>query len=145
MQSKVPLPTDNIYKFYALFGLLLFLSCVYAFTSLYHSYNEKAFNRYIELEVLNSVNELTPVQIATKKVLEEQKGIDASDKQFFLGVIGGAITVSLLLMSYGFFRWHTKIQPQQDKTIEQQIEKTDLEIKALNKQIYCAPYRSRTH
>ena len=25
MESKIPLPTDNIYKFYALFGLLLFI------------------------------------------------------------------------------------------------------------------------
>jgi len=26
MESKIPLPTDNIYKFYALFGLLLFIT-----------------------------------------------------------------------------------------------------------------------
>jgi len=26
MESKIPLPTDNIYKFYALFGLMLLIT-----------------------------------------------------------------------------------------------------------------------
>ncbi len=135
MNSKIPVPTDNIYKFYALFGLLLFLSCVYAFVNLYQDYNQKAFKRYIDLKTLESFKTLDSNQSATKFVLEKQSKIDAADKEFFLSVIGGAVATSWLLMAYGFYQWHTKIQPQQDRMAEKQLEKADLEIKILKKEI----------
>jgi hypothetical protein len=135
MQSKVPLPTDNIYKFYSLFGLFLFLSCVYVFVNLHQDYNQKAFKRYLESETLRSLKSLDATQIATKNILEMQNKIDASDKKFFLQIIGGVLGISLLLMGYGFHQWHTKIQPQQDKAIEKNLEKLDLEIRSLKMQI----------
>lgn len=135
MQSKVPLPTDNIYKFYSLFGLFLFLSCVYVFVNLHQGYNQKAFKTYLELETLKSLKSLDATQIATKNILETQSKIDVSDKKFFLHAIGGVLGISLLLMSYGFYQWHTKIQPLQDKTIEKNLEKLDLEIRNLKTQI----------
>jgi len=135
MQSKVPLPTDNIYKFYSLFGLFLFLSCIYVFVNLHNDYNQKAFKAYLELETLKSLKSSDATQIATKNILETQIKIDASDKKFFLHSIGGVLAISLLLMSYGFYQWHTKIQPQQDKAIEKNLEKLDLEIRSLKTQI----------
>ena len=141
MQSKIPLPTDNIYKFYALFGLLIFLSSAYAFTNLYQNYNERSFKRYIDLEVLKSIEVLSPDQVATKKVLEEQRKIDASDKRIFINALSFIFSISLFLMGFGFYRWHSKIQPQQDKTIEKQLEKMELEIRLLNKQLSSTPYK----
>lgn len=141
MQSKVPLPTDNIYKFYALFGLALSLALVYAFVNMHQSFNERAYKRYIDLEVLNSYEKLTPVQKATKAILENQKKIDASDKKTLIYAIGGTLGISILLIISGFYQWSSKIQPQQDKIIEMQIKKMALEIKALNKQTSHVSFR----
>ncbi len=141
MQSRVPLPTDNIYKFYALFGLLLFLSCTYAFVNLQQSYNERIFKRHVELKTLQDITELNATQLATREILERQAKIDASDKKFFLNSIAVFFSIAILLMFYGFQQWHTKIQPQQDEILKRNLDKIDLEIKMLKKQINQSPIR----
>lgn len=135
MQSRVPLPTDNIYKFYALFGLLLFLSCTYTFVNLQQSYNERAFKRHVELKTLQDLKELNATQSATKEILERQAKIDSSDKEFFLNSIAIFFSIAILLMFFGFHQWHTKIQPQQDEILKRSLDKVDIEIKLLKKQI----------
>ncbi len=143
MQSKIPLPTDNIFKFYALFGLLLLIASLFFFTQLISSYNDKAFDRYIKLEVLNAIEKLTSEQKARKEILETQKEIDKFDKQLYLNGISVFIALSILSMFFGFHQWHTKIQPMQDKASELSIEKLKLEIKALNKQLQRTPALTR--
>lgn len=54
MLSKIPLPTDNIYKFYALFGLLILLTTGVMFFIRHTEYNNMAFERYIPIEVLKA-------------------------------------------------------------------------------------------
>ncbi|WP_318487228.1 hypothetical protein [Photobacterium leiognathi] len=121
MQSKIPLPTDNIYKFYALFGLLLLFASTFAFLSIHHSYNEQGYKNYVELKVLEELPDLTKEQEARKFILEKQNEISISDKKFFLDIIG-------------FFQWHAKIQPIQDEIVSKQLEKLDVEIKLLKQQ-----------
>ena len=135
MRSSVPVPTDNIYKFYSLFGLLIMLSSIFAFVSVYNKYTDRAFDRYVELEVLNSLKQLDPKQIATKAALEKQREIDKDNKKFFQIILGYFMGISIVLMSIGFYRWHSKIQPRQDQLLDRQISKLDLEIKLLQKQI----------
>lgn len=135
MQSRIPLPTDNIYKFYALFGLLLFLACIYAFVNIYQTYNEKLFKRHVEIQTLQDVKSPSAAQIATKEVLEKQSEIDSSDKKTYLNFIGIFLSVAIGLMIFGFHQWHTKIQPLQDEAFKKNLEKTELEIRALKKQI----------
>ncbi len=50
MESKIPIPTDNIYKFYALFGLVILISCIAAFLYVYSSTNELIFKKAIEYQ-----------------------------------------------------------------------------------------------
>ena len=133
MESRVPLPTDNIYKFYALFGLALFLASIFAFLNIHSSYNERALERYVEVETLNGLAQLNLEQQLRKNVLEAQERIDASDKKFLISVLGGVLTVAIWLMGYGFYSWHTKIQPLQDEFMQKQLTKLGMEINELSR------------
>jgi len=59
MESKIPLPTDNIYKFYALFSLLLLIFSLGAFLYVQQSANEQVIAILPELEVLKEAKELS--------------------------------------------------------------------------------------
>jgi hypothetical protein len=133
MESRTPLPTDNIYKFYALFGLVLFLASIFAFLNIHNSYNERAFARYIETETLNGLSDLNLEQQLRKNVLDTQEKLDSSDKNFYLHVLGGALAIAMLLMAYGFYSWHTKIQPMQDELARRQLAKLGMEIDSLRR------------
>lgn len=143
MQSRVHLPTDNIFKFYALFGLLLLITSLVLFTQLYKSHNDRVFERYVELKTLESLKELTATHKAKKEVLDAQNKIDRSDRKFHLNVIGVFISISLVLMFFGFYNWHTKIQPNQDRITDLNIQKAELEVKALTKQLQRTVFLSR--
>jgi hypothetical protein len=131
MDSKIPLPTDNIYKFYALFGLTLLFACVYAFVQLYNTYSTQATKRYIELQTLSAIAKPTAEQTAKLTIIKNQELIAASDKAFFLKALGLIIGAALILLIYGFYQWHRKIQPLQDQMISMQLEKLNLEIEAM--------------
>jgi len=132
MHSKIPLPTDNIYKFYALFGLMLLISSMALFVINYSTYQQRSFDRFLELSVLIKLKELTPQQLTLKEMYQAQAVVDKSDKKTYLYCISVFITLSLFLMFYGFLKWHRNIQPLQDLLIKKQIEKIELEIKQLN-------------
>tara|TARA_B110001450_G_scaffold252124_1_gene273311 strand:- start:1004 stop:1348 length:345 start_codon:yes stop_codon:yes gene_type:complete len=104
------------------------------FVQIYTSFQQRAYDRFIELEVLNSQEILSPKELAKKVAFESKATIDKSDKKIYMRFIGGFIGLSLVLIFYGFRKWHIKIQPQQDLMAQQQIEKLALEIKLLKKQ-----------
>ncbi|HCE4573022.1 hypothetical protein [Vibrio parahaemolyticus] len=135
MQSRISIPTDNIYKFYATFGLVLLISTMALFVFVYSTFQANSHARYVELKVLASMSELTPEQSARKDILEAKEVIDTSDKKTYMDVIAFLLASSLFLLAFGFNRWHKKIQPLQDEILLKQKEKTELEIKLLNKQI----------
>ncbi len=143
MQSKVPLPTDNIFKFYALFGLILFIATAFMFVQNHQSYNDKAFDRYIELQAFASIESLTKEQEAKKYILESQKDIDASDKKLFLNIIAIFFIISVALMFYGFMNWHNKIQPLQDEISKRNLEKLNYEIELIKAQTKSIRYPKR--
>ena len=133
MQSKVPLPTDNIYKFYAFFGLLLLITSLYLFVTTYNDHRARAHDRYIELSKLEVITKLPPEQEKYKELLENQAVIDQSNKSFYITCISIALSISISLMLFGFGMWQFVIQPKQDKITQLGIEKLELELKMLKK------------
>ena len=133
MQSRIPLPTDNIYKFYALFGLLLLISSMVLFVSTYSAFQTRASDRFIELSVLSELKSPSVEEKARKKLLEALSEVDKSDKQTYLVFIGIFIFIAGALIWYGFRKWHKEIQPKQDLLLSLEIEKMRLEVKTLNK------------
>ena len=131
MQSKIPVPTDNIYKFYALFSLLIFISFSYLLITSIQTYNEQAFSRYIEYETLKEIKSPTNEQKAKLAVIKRQEEIDKVDKKSIHDIMSFVIVCSMLGIIFGFYRWHTKIQPDQDKRNKYELEKLKLEVEMM--------------
>jgi len=131
MESRIPLPTDNIYKFYALFGLLLFVFSFGAAIVNNYSTNDQIFEIVVELETLKSLPNPNAVDVVKKGVLERKLEIVKSDKQFYKYAVAAIVAIATLMMLFGFERWHKQIQPLQDEVAKLQLEKLRAEIQEL--------------
>lgn len=129
MHSRIPLPTDNIYKFYALFGLVIVLFFLSSIIYVNKVTNDLIFQVILEEEKLNSLAELTSVQEARKVVLTRKYEIALSDKNFFQIVAAVFLAGGGYLMYYGFYHWHNKIQPVQDELAQLSIKKLKKELR----------------
>ena len=54
-------------------------------------------------------------------------------------IISFFIALAIVFIFFGFWRWYSRIQPEQDRLIEMQLEKVELEIKLLKKKISLFP------
>jgi uncharacterized membrane protein YidH (DUF202 family) len=126
MQSNIPLPTDNIYKFYALFGLLLIISSILAFVYVNSQTFNSGFTLVKEYEALKNMP--SNKDSLTLHLIEGQIKVLGDNKKFQLQFLGGLIGIGLLLMAYGFWHWHHKIQPQHDRLLKLQILKLEKEV-----------------
>jgi len=123
MESRIPLPTDNIFKFYALFGLLLIVFSVGAAVYVNQDTNNLVFKIAVEYETLKadparSISEETRFQI-----LERKMEIAKQNKDTFLYSLGALFAVGGLMAFYGFKKWHTEIQPIQDEMARLNLRK----------------------
>lgn len=131
MENQLPIPTDNIFKFYAMFGLLLFVFSAGSLIYVIHSANELAFQATIEIATIKQSPNASPLDQAKMQVLEKRLEITNSDKNLYIHALGVFAGVSLSLMAYGFTVWHKNIQPIQDELARLQLEKLRHEIKQL--------------
>jgi hypothetical protein len=129
MHSRVPLPTDNIFKFYALFGLLISIFCISSIIYVNKITNELVFKTVLEQETLNAIIQPNATQQAKKRVLHRRLEIALSDKWFFQVAIGLMLFSGSYLTYYGFKRWHNEIQPLQDEITRLSIQKLKKELK----------------
>ncbi|MDM0118867.1 hypothetical protein [Variovorax arabinosiphilus] len=137
MDNKIPLPTDNIYKFYALFGLLLFVFGIGVGIAQTKSSNDFMVKSYVELETLRSIEKPTAVEIMKKAFVERLIAVESENKVTFKWGLTVISAAGLVLMGYGFHRWHTRIQPAQDEMVRLQLEK-------LRRDLTPHPERTRT-
>jgi hypothetical protein len=129
MESRIPLPTDNIYKFYALFGLLLFIFSCSALIYNNQSNNSRVFEYVMELEAIKTL----PADTGSvrKDVAEKKFELLKSDKKFYINAIGILVGIALWMMFFGFYKWHREIQPVQDEIAKLQLEKLRVEVAQL--------------
>ena len=131
MENHIPLPTDSLYKFCALFGILIVI--VFGGASIY--LNTKTNATLIELaidyETLKSIEERTKVQETEFKLVERQIEIAVSDKNAFMYFISAFIVLGLFLLVYGFSKWYKIVQPIQDETARLNLEKLRNEVEKL--------------
>lgn len=128
MESKIPLPTDNIYKFYALFGLLLFISSLAAYLYLHKSTNELIFETAVIVEELETREKPSAADIKRKEMAEKRVSIAVEDRKAFNSVLAFLALLGASLMGLGFAVWQFKVQPLQDKLLNLQIQKAEQEL-----------------
>ena len=133
MESRIPLPTDNIYKFYALFGLLLIIFSLGARVAVNNNVWTTATTSAESAYAVLKLNPGNLSSIDDKRVRIYQQRIDSAIDQArtFRHLLNGLGSVGCLLLVFGFRQWHTKIQPVQDEMLQLQVEKLRREVAAL--------------
>lgn len=140
MESKIPLPTDNIYKFVALFSLVIvvvsFCSIVYANSVA----NAIVFEHWVEVETLQAQEKRSVEQASRLRALERKIEVAVSDKELFIKLASVFLGLGICGVFFGFRYWHKRIQPLADQMAVTQLElarlqllllKTDLKAKGV--------------
>lgn len=142
MMNRVPVPTDNIYKFYALFSLVALVFGIWLVFSITKDTNALITTSYPEIAELKAIKERSPAQSAKLEVLEKQIEVSQSDKDFFIKCLSGIIACCFWLMVFGFVKWHREIQPLADENqkiqlaiLKLQVQKLELENKKLSESL----------
>ena len=135
MDSKIPVPTDNVFKFYALFSLLVLVFSMGAVLYVNKTTNETLISALVEIETLKQEKSPSPPQQIKRAVLERQLEIAKSDKHSFLAVISLLMLGSGWGMYYGFKKWHTELQPVIDETAKVQLEIAKLQLEKLRREL----------
>lgn len=128
MDKFIPIPTDSIYKFYALFGVLLFVFSIGALLYVVKSTNELVFSSVIDIEIIRAIDKPTSVDSAKLAAAEKRVELAVSDRKFFVHATGLIAGIAVLSIAYGFREWHRKVQPVQDELAQLQLEKLRREI-----------------
>lgn len=121
MLDRVPVPTDNIYKFIALFSLVILIFSLWASFTLHNSTNEVVFKNLPEIETLKKLESRTHEQEVHLALMQRKIEIAKSDSNFISYFLGGLIAVSFWGLGYGFRTWHKDIQPLADATARAQL------------------------
>ncbi|MGR5288679.1 hypothetical protein ACP3V5_25505 [Vibrio maritimus] len=130
MESKIPLPTDNIYKFYALFGLLLVVFGAGSFLYVNQSTNNLMYEVLVEHQTLKNI----PEEVRTLKdnarlhILDSKIRIGKENRTFFQTCIAIIFVVGVAMIIFGFWTWHSVIQPLQDEITRLNIKKLKQEV-----------------
>ena len=131
MIDRVPVPTDNLYKFYALFSLATLIFSLWGLLYLQRSTNDLLFDAIPRIEALKSEPSRSAEQNASLVILQKKYEVAVSDRRVLNGVLYGLFAVSLAVAIYGFSAWHSKIQPQSDAMARIQLELAQLQVEKL--------------
>lgn len=129
MQS-IPIPTDNIFKFYALFGLALFATAAYGYLYLVGSVNQEtiAYIERVENSKINGLEEQSEHSTKAHLNFLNSKYNDLKGMYVLFCILG---TGGLVMSLFGFIFWHTVYQKKHDYLLDLTIEKSYLEVEEL--------------
>jgi hypothetical protein len=133
MNPSLPIPTDNIYKFVCLFGLVLVISSIYAYVATYTTSLDRKI-KYLEvvipLEAKSQRSKSEEDLLAlNRKLVEVTQSNQKSATKMTSAVLGAGLALSLI----GAVKWYVKIQIRDDKLAQLQIEKLQAEIEKLKR------------
>ncbi|MCS4291945.1 cell division protein FtsB [Comamonas sp. BIGb0152] len=131
MLDRVPVPTDNIYKFIALFSLVVLVFSFWQMISVTTASNAIVMKNYPEIEELKSLDVRTRAQEAKLAVLEREKEVVVKDRKLFVNILSGVIAFAFFGIIYGFWVWRREIQPMVDAQNKAQLELLQLQVEKL--------------
>jgi hypothetical protein len=131
MIDRVSVPTDNIYKFIAIFSLVTLLFCGWQSFATNANTNAILIQIYPEIEALKSIESRSPSQEAKLALLERQVEVAIKDRTHLAYVLGVFIAASIFGMWYGFYIWKTQIQTISDSQNKAQLDILNLQIEKL--------------
>jgi hypothetical protein len=135
MLPSVLIATDNIYKFTALFGLVVMISSAFALLYLVKVNYEFGVENINEYELLKVKGNLSQAESIRKDALEQILRLRTFGTKAFAYSLDFLFVAGALICFFGFYGWHKKVQPKQDELLDLQIEKMKREIQVLEKQL----------
>ncbi|MDA0149541.1 hypothetical protein [Vibrio sp. LaRot3] len=130
-QANVTIPTDNLYKFLTIAGLLLMLGGGYLFNLSNERFNDEFIELVLRSSELNSIANPTETEKLEVIAIEKLISIKPSDKKLEQGVSVGMLVFGFVAMLIGFIRWFVFTQPNLDRFLELQVQKLELENESL--------------
>lgn len=131
MLDRVPVPTDNIYKFIALFSLVAAIFAVWAALTLHNATNEVVYTNLPEVESLKKLDSRSHEQELMLSLKQRRIEIAKADKKTLTNVLSGLLGFAVVGIGYGFWKWHKDIQPLADAQNKAQLEILQLQIEKL--------------
>jgi len=126
---KLPIPTDNLYKFKALTGLMLIIICGY----LLKSSTENLFNLLDKLQVQETIYNSSSKNISINYLQKNEKLTFEVNKRYLksqidrlhyiMGVYFVFFTLGVILSINGFWQWYFRTQIYQDLILKNQANK----------------------
>ena len=118
MQPTLPVPTDSLYKFAALFGLVLLVTSIIAFNTSYnntHAELTSLAQKYIDIELKQGT-----AARQMRHLLERQIEIADANRDFRAFFIAITLAIGTLSSGWGFLMWH-RLQPLRDELLELEV------------------------
>ena len=132
IRSNISIPYDNIFKFYAIVGLVLMVAGSIFIWQSEIEMNKRFYDRYEELSSYFD-QALTQEERARKARLEIELANEPQQEILRKGVFFLIFGLGSGLLGYGLFNWRKKVQPLDDEIKKYELEKLKLEIYALTK------------
>ena len=127
MTPGFSIPTDNIYKFYALLGLALVISSMLAFVYVYDSHRAQVIEWSEEIRQLSYKKSHTEGESERIDNLQHLIDVEGSNKEFYMTVIGAVGGSGISIGIIGLVVWQFRVQPRSDRLLDLQIKSLELE------------------
>ncbi|WP_196140651.1 hypothetical protein [Aliikangiella sp. G2MR2-5] len=128
MNPNIPIATDSVHKFYAGFGLVVFIASLVTSVYVQNSTNERVLKWFEESTKIERLAKPTKADSDQLKRIEELIKITKLDKKTFMYFLFTSAMIGLVIAGWGFQAWEKRIQPKLD-------EKLDLEIALLKEEL----------
>lgn len=112
--QPLPIPTDNIYKFSCIFGLVLIVSSVISYVAGYSSALDRKFATAKEILVLQGKDNRTKQEEELLQINIKLLDVTKSNSDLLTVMVGLTMGLGLCLSGFGAQRWHNIIQKRDD-------------------------------
>src|SRR5690349_9487423 len=135
MENRIPVPTDNIFKFYALFGLVLVVFSIGAAIYNNDTTNALLVSATVEIATIKQSANPTGAEVTKVAVLERQKEIAISDRKVFQWCLAAFLAGGGYLLWYGFSKWQKIVQPRIDEMARTELAIAKLQLEKLRRDL----------
>ncbi|MBL1274531.1 MAG: hypothetical protein COB30_000425 [Ectothiorhodospiraceae bacterium] len=128
MNSSLSIPTDNIFKFYAIFGLALLISSIIGASIIITSSNERVISYYEKIHSLKKDGKINNNEKELSDRYEQIIQTIITDRKFHGSSLMAIFLIGAIISIFGFINWHRKYQSKQNDLLDLQIEHMKKEI-----------------
>lgn len=128
MSLSVPSATDNIYKFYTIFGLTLIVASILGLVHVVQSGNAKVYQLAKDYDTLVPKDEKEQKLSATGAVIDEMLKQHGDDQFAMKAVLYGVLIIGGGFTGRGFHKWRKEVQPMDTRLKELQIKRLEQEV-----------------